>query len=120
MTPLILHPQGTPTCPRATPRQLYIAWVPFQRRAVAMEADFGYDLHHISVSFRSRVLRPLEYLLKAWQTLALLLRDRPPSSLDSDAARAAALFGLCLSSVVSARFKNHRRLPQRDLSPTLD
>lgn len=42
-----------------------------------MEADFGYELHHIGVSFRSRVLRPLEYLLKAWQTLALLLRDRP-------------------------------------------
>jgi hypothetical protein len=77
MTHSVLQPPGTQSVRRALPRQLYLAWVPFQRRAVAMEADFGYDLHHIGVSFRSRSLRPLEYLLKAWQTLALLWRSRP-------------------------------------------
>ncbi len=58
-------------------RQLFIAWVPFQRRAVAMQPEFGYALHHVGPSFRWRSLRPLEYLLKALQTLGLLIRHRP-------------------------------------------
>lgn len=58
-------------------RQLYIAWVPFQRRAVAMEAELGYELHHIGLSLKQRSLRPLEYVIKAWQTMVLLLRRRP-------------------------------------------
>jgi hypothetical protein len=59
------------------PKQLFLAWVAFQRRAVTMQSYFGYDLHHINLSFKRKWLRPFEYLVKAWQSLALMLRDRP-------------------------------------------
>lgn len=59
------------------PQQLFLAWVPFQRRAVTMESYFGYDLRHISLSFKHKLLRPWEYVIKAWQSLGLMLRQRP-------------------------------------------
>lgn len=59
------------------PAQLFLAWVPFQRRAVTMQSYFGYDLHHISLSFKQKFLRPFEYLVKAGQSLRLMLRQRP-------------------------------------------
>ncbi len=85
MTNSGLRQGNSPATYQATPvqgrpvlkRQLYIAWVPFQRRAVAMEAELGYELHHIGLSLKQRSLRPLEYVIKAWQTMVLLLRHRP-------------------------------------------
>lgn len=59
------------------PQQLFLAWVPFQRRAVTMQSYFDYDLHHISLSFKQKVLRPFEYVIKAWQSLGLMLGRRP-------------------------------------------
>ena len=59
------------------PKQLFLAWVPFQRRAVTMQSYFGYDLHHISLSFKQKFLRPFEYVIKAWQSLWLMLHQRP-------------------------------------------
>lgn len=59
------------------PKQLFLAWVPFQRRAVTMESYFGYDLRHISLSYKHKLLRPWEYVIKAWQSLGLMLRQKP-------------------------------------------
>lgn len=59
------------------PQQLFLAWVPFQRRAVTMQSYFGYELHHISLRFKPKFLRPFEYVMKAWQSLWLMLHQRP-------------------------------------------
>ncbi len=59
------------------PEQLFLAWVRFQRRAVTMQSYFDYDLHHISLSFKQKFLRPFEYVVKAWQSLWLMLRKQP-------------------------------------------
>lgn len=58
-------------------RQLFIAWAPFQRRAVTMQSAFGYELHHLGISFTWRALRGFEYVIKALQTLYFLLSRRP-------------------------------------------
>ena len=58
-------------------KQLFIAWVPFQRRSVSMQAHFGYDLKFISLSFKKRFLRPFEYVVKAVKTLELLIAHQP-------------------------------------------
>lgn len=58
-------------------KQLFIAWVPFQRRSVSMQEHFGYDLEFISLSLKKRFLRPFEYVVKAVKTLGLLVTQRP-------------------------------------------
>lgn len=58
-------------------KQLFIAWVPFQRRSISMKSYFEYELTFLSFAFRSRLLRPLEYVLKGWKTLLLFLSQRP-------------------------------------------
>lgn len=57
--------------------QLFVAWVPFQRRSVSLKSYFGYELEFLSFSLKNRVLRPLEYILKGWKTLVLFLVQRP-------------------------------------------
>lgn len=57
--------------------QLFIAWVSFQRRALSIQPYFNYDLRFIELSFSQRLLRPLEYLIKAWKTLFWLIQERP-------------------------------------------
>lgn len=58
-------------------KQLFIAWVPFQRRSISMKSYFGYDLEFLSLSFKNRILRPLEYIIKTWKTLHLFLQLQP-------------------------------------------
>jgi hypothetical protein len=58
-------------------KQLFIAWVPFQRRSVSMQRYFGYELTFLSFSFKNRRLRPVEYLYKSWRSLLLFLHQRP-------------------------------------------
>jgi hypothetical protein len=58
-------------------KQLFIAWVPFQRRSISMQSHFGYELEFLSFAFKNRLLRPLEYILKAGKTLTLFLRQQP-------------------------------------------
>lgn len=57
-------------------KQLFVAWT-FMRRPESMQPHFGYDVSFLSFAFPNRYLRPLEYLLKGWKTLVLLLRERP-------------------------------------------
>lgn len=58
-------------------KQLFVAWVPFQRRSVSMQAHFNYELKFIAISFKNRLLRPFEYVIKSAKTLTLLLTRRP-------------------------------------------
>ncbi len=58
-------------------KQLFVAWVPFQRRSISMQSHFGYKLEFLSFSFKNRLLRPLEYIFKAWKTLMLFLHHQP-------------------------------------------
>jgi hypothetical protein len=58
-------------------KQLFVAWVPFQRRSVSMQRYLGYELTFISFSFKNRRLRPVEYLYKSWKSLLLFLHQRP-------------------------------------------
>ena len=58
-------------------KQLFIAWVPFQRRTVSLQEHFGFELEFITTSFKWRFLRSFEYLFKSSKTLALLIGKRP-------------------------------------------
>jgi len=58
-------------------KQLFVAWVPFQRRSVSLKSYFGYELEFLSFAFKNRFLRPLEYIFKAWKMLALCLHQQP-------------------------------------------
>ena len=68
-----------PTGQRAEPGpgQLFIAWMPFQRRQVSMAPPLGFDPVFLPISQGIRALRPWQYLTNAWKTLALLRRRRP-------------------------------------------
>ncbi len=58
-------------------KQLFVAWIAFQRRPTSMEEYFNYDLTFLSLTFKNRLMRPLEYMIKACQTLLLLTQKRP-------------------------------------------
>lgn len=58
-------------------KQLFIAWTPFMRRPESMQQFFGYELHFIAISFSKRWMKPLEYAVKLWITLRLLLLKKP-------------------------------------------
>ncbi len=58
-------------------KQLFVAWVKFQRRSASMQPYFGYELEFISFAFKNRILRPLEYILKSWKTFILFWREKP-------------------------------------------
>ncbi|RUR84594.1 hypothetical protein ACF3DV_20050 [Chlorogloeopsis fritschii PCC 9212] len=58
-------------------KQLFIAWVPFQRRSISMRNYFDYELRFLSFAFKNRFFRPLEYIFKAWKTLLLFLLQQP-------------------------------------------
>lgn len=58
-------------------KQIYIAWVAYQRRPDSMRSAVGYALHFVAPPFTARWLKPLGYFAQAWRTLSLLLRERP-------------------------------------------
>ena len=59
-------------------KKTMIAWVKYQRRADCMKDYWGYDLHHIHTSVsNSKLLKPIDYLIKVAVTLLVLIRDKP-------------------------------------------
>ncbi|MEO1349022.1 MAG: hypothetical protein AAFW84_09505 [Cyanobacteria bacterium J06635_15] len=58
-------------------KQLFVAWAAFQRRSVSLRDHFDFELEFISLSFKHRLLRPLEYILKSGSTLSLFIRRQP-------------------------------------------
>jgi len=55
-------------------RDLYLAWIGFQRRAVSMQEIIGFDLHHLPPPFDVKILKPLGYLSQATRTARLVLK----------------------------------------------
>ena len=74
----------------AAPRDLYLAWTGFQRRAVSMQEILGFDLHHLPPPHESRngsnrwAISPRPAILSAWSsavpTTRSGFRPRRPSS----------------------------------------
>ncbi|WP_299129929.1 glycosyltransferase [uncultured Amaricoccus sp.] len=58
-------------------KQLYIAWIGFQRRAESMRQFLGFELHHVPPPFGARALKPIGYLLQAIRTARILRAARP-------------------------------------------
>lgn len=58
-------------------KQFFISWIRFQRRTISLQTYFDYDLEFLSLSFKYRFLRPIEYILKTWQTLMLFFQHQP-------------------------------------------
>lgn len=57
--------------------QLFIAWVPFQRRQMSMAPLLGFEAVFLPIRQILRVLRPVQYLANALKTLSLLRAKRP-------------------------------------------
>lgn len=58
-------------------RDLYIAWIKFQRRAKSMQEILGFDLHFIPPPFDVKWLKPLGYVWQAMVTSWLVVSRRP-------------------------------------------
>jgi glycosyltransferase involved in cell wall biosynthesis len=58
-------------------RQLYLAWVSFQRRQVSMGSFFGFEPIFMPLRHAPRFLRPVQYCVQYARTLVLLWRERP-------------------------------------------
>jgi len=58
-------------------QQLFIAWVPFQRRQVSMERLLGFEAVFLPIRNSGRMLRPVQYVAHALKTLSLLKARRP-------------------------------------------
>jgi glycosyltransferase involved in cell wall biosynthesis len=63
--------------PEQNSQQLFIAWVPFQRRQISMAPLLGFEPVFLPVRQTLRLLRPFQYLAHARKTLSLLKTKRP-------------------------------------------
>jgi glycosyltransferase involved in cell wall biosynthesis len=58
-------------------KQIFIAWINFQRRAESMQSFFGYSLHYVPSPVGKAWKKPAGYLLQAWRTARLIAREKP-------------------------------------------
>jgi len=58
-------------------KQIFVAWINFQRRAESMQSFFGYSLHYIPSPVSKAWQKPGGYLLQAWRTARLIAREKP-------------------------------------------
>jgi glycosyltransferase involved in cell wall biosynthesis len=58
-------------------RDLYVAWISFQRRALSMQEILGFELQFVPPPFASKWLKPVGYLWQALVTSWLVLSRRP-------------------------------------------
>ncbi len=58
-------------------QQLFIAWVPFQRRQMSMVPLLGFETIFLPIRQTMRILRPVQYVVNALRTLSLLKAKRP-------------------------------------------
>lgn len=60
-------------------KQLYVAWIKFQRRPLTMQDSFGYDLRFVpTLPVNNSVMKALvSYPVQAFQTIYLMLTVRP-------------------------------------------
>lgn len=60
-------------------QDLFVAWVPFQRRQISMAPIFGFETVFMPVRQTYRIWRPIQYLIHAVKTVALLKARQPRS-----------------------------------------
>lgn len=58
-------------------KQIYITWIDFQRRAESMNQYVDFDLYYLPPPVSRKWLKPFGYLLQAWRTARIVLRERP-------------------------------------------
>lgn len=58
-------------------KDIYIAWVPFQRRLDSMQPFFGYQTFYVVSQVSSPRLKLLDYLIKSAKTVQIILSNRP-------------------------------------------
>ena len=58
-------------------KQIYIAWIDFQRRASSMNQYVDFELHYLPPPFAPKWLKPIGYVGQAFQTIRLVLATRP-------------------------------------------
>lgn len=58
-------------------KQIYIAWIDFQRRASSMNQYVDFDLHYIPPPFAPKWLKPFGYIVQTVQTIRAVLAARP-------------------------------------------
>lgn len=63
--------------PVDTSRDLYIAWVKFQRRALSMQEILGFELRLVPPPFSAKWLKPAGYVWQTLRTAGLVLSRRP-------------------------------------------
>ena len=68
-------PADTAPAP-GTDRDLYLAWIGFQRRAVSMQEILGFDLRHLPPPWEPKWLKPLGYLAQTRDTIRLVRSGR--------------------------------------------
>ena len=61
----------------AVSKQVYIAWIDFQRRAESMNQYVDFDLYYLPPPTSRKWLKPLGYLLQAWRTVRIVLAEKP-------------------------------------------
>jgi glycosyltransferase involved in cell wall biosynthesis len=57
--------------------QIFVAWMPFQRRQLSMSPLLGFQNVFLPISKAPRIFRPLQYVGHSLRTVALLRRNRP-------------------------------------------
>jgi glycosyltransferase involved in cell wall biosynthesis len=57
--------------------QIFVAWMPFQRRQLSMSPLLGFENVFLPISNAPRIFRPLQYVGHSLRTVALLRRKRP-------------------------------------------
>ncbi|RKF15971.1 glycosyltransferase [Altericroceibacterium spongiae] len=57
-------------------KQIFIAWIDFQRRAESMKSYFGFDLHYICKPFNNPWLKVPSYIGMAWKTISLIRKSK--------------------------------------------
>jgi glycosyltransferase involved in cell wall biosynthesis len=67
----------TKSLTRTTNKQIFLAWIKFQRRPSNMQSWFGFELIFIPSRIRLKILKPLDYLSNGFKTLRVLFRERP-------------------------------------------
>lgn len=58
-------------------RQIFVAWMPFQRRQLSMAPLLGFENVFMPMARAPRILRPIQYVGHALKTVALLRSRRP-------------------------------------------
>jgi glycosyltransferase involved in cell wall biosynthesis len=73
----ITHNSDSQPMSNDSPKQVFVAWMSFQRRQLSMAPFFGFEPFFFPVVQTIKLLRPFQYLAHTIKTLSLLKKKRP-------------------------------------------